>query len=63
MTKLFSDVARVNRGYFSKPCKPFADFETRQQRRKRVAEKRRKEFSDSFNSVGIGCHEQQGWLK
>ena len=61
--KIFIGMRNVAKGLFVDRLEIKTAIETRQQRQKRVRDKRRKQLKDSFNSVGIGYHEQQGWFK
>ena len=61
--KIFIGMRNVAKDLFVDRLEIKTATETRQQRQKRVRDKRRKQLEDSFNSVGIGYHEQQGWFK
>ena len=61
--KIFIGMRNVAKSLFIDRLEIKTTIETRQQRQKRIRDKRRKQLEDSFNSVGYGYHGQQGWFK
>ena len=61
--KIFIGMRNVAKGVFLSNLEKTRIQETRKERQLRIKKERQKQLEDSFNSVGYGYHEQQGWFK